>query len=127
MSECIEFSGLKDSHGYGKKFKNGKHWKAHRLAWVQVNGHIPAGMKVLHRCDNPACVNVEHLFLGSNKDNSQDMVAKGRHHNQKKTHCKQGHEYDEKNTRVTKDGKRYCRACDRERDAERRKNKIGAK
>ncbi len=51
---------------------------AHRAAWIEANGPIPEGMNVLHHCDNPPCVNVEHLFLGTAADNTQDMIAKGR-------------------------------------------------
>jgi hypothetical protein len=51
---------------------------AHRVSWNMAYGEIPTGMKVLHECDNPACVRPSHLFLGTSKDNTQDAVAKGR-------------------------------------------------
>ena len=52
--------------------------RAHRISYAEFCGPIPAGMWVLHKCDTPACVNPEHLFLGTAKDNTQDMLAKGR-------------------------------------------------
>lgn len=52
--------------------------KAHRFAWAAAHGDIPDGMLVLHKCDNPPCVNVDHLFLGTHKDNVDDMDAKMR-------------------------------------------------
>lgn len=65
--------------GYGQ-FKHGERIVgAHRMAWKLERGPIPEGLCVLHRCDTPGCVNPDHLFLGTNADNSQDMVRKGRH------------------------------------------------
>jgi len=53
-------------------------YKAHRVAWYLANGDIPEGKLVLHKCDNPKCVRLDHLFLGSPKDNMQDKCKKGR-------------------------------------------------
>jgi hypothetical protein len=94
---------------------------AHRVAWELVNGPIPAGMVVAHRCDNRRCVNPAHLFIGTQKDNVHDMLAKGRQRNQFKhrTHCCRGHEYTCDNTRLYA-GRRWCRRCARDRAAKRK-------
>lgn len=65
--------------GYGGFTDKQRKLYAHRVAWELVCGQIPCGLKVLHTCDNPLCVRPTHLFLGTNKDNSQDMVGKDRH------------------------------------------------
>ncbi|MDE2389926.1 MAG: HNH endonuclease [Betaproteobacteria bacterium] len=76
---CIEWTGSKNRKGYGK-IGIGSNTKltTHRVAWGEAHGPIPNGMCVLHRCDNPACINIEHLFLGTFADNHKDMDAKGR-------------------------------------------------
>ena len=75
MTDCIEWSGRRNEKGYGYT-GNGR--RAHRVAWEVVNGAIPDGLCVLHRCDNPPCVRVEHLFLGTQRENIADRQAKGR-------------------------------------------------
>ena len=64
--------------GYGRASRDGKPIYAHRLFWERTHGPLLEGQCVLHKCDTPACVNPEHLFVGSMLDNSRDMVAKGR-------------------------------------------------
>ena len=74
---CIEWVGSSDAKGYGQLRIRGKLVKAHRYAVERVKGPIPAGMVVMHACDNPKCVNIEHLLVGSQMDNVRDMDAKG--------------------------------------------------
>lgn len=74
---CHEWQGW-TRNGYGSLSVNGRKEYAHRLMWQEKHGPIPACMYVLHKCDNRLCCNVEHLFLGTAKDNSLDMASKGR-------------------------------------------------
>jgi HNH endonuclease/Helix-turn-helix domain len=76
--ECIEWSGARSSAGYGQKWRDGKLRYVHREAWEKAYGTIPVGMLVMHVCDNPACYRLDHLRLGTQKDNMADASAKGR-------------------------------------------------
>lgn len=113
---CIEWQGAKNHNGYGHAwdYSEKKTVRAHRLAWEARYGPIPKGTFVLHTCDNRACINVQHLYLGTAADNTKDMIGRGRQVSRKKTHCLRGHPFDEENTYTWK-GKRNCRACQRER------------
>lgn len=75
---CWEWSGCRNNKGYGQLRVDGHKEQAHRVAYDLVIGDIPEDMLVLHRCDNPCCVNPQHLFLGTYQDNVDDMIEKGR-------------------------------------------------
>lgn len=79
-TRCLEWKYKIRRDGYAQfKMRSGKHILAHRKAWELHNGDIPDGALILHTCDNRKCVNPEHLFIGSQKDNVDDMCRKGRH------------------------------------------------
>jgi hypothetical protein len=121
MTACVEWTGYRNSKGYGLTWVREENCQrlAHRVLWERERGPIPEGMVIMHTCDNPPCVNLEHLRLGTQAENLADMKAKGRsqkwvdHYDR----CVNGHPFDEANTRHgIRDGyaTRHCRACARE-------------
>jgi len=80
--KCWEWRASKNCHGYGRFKLEGRRHEArgaHVVAWILTYGQVPHGLCVLRKCDNPGCVNPNHLFLGTQKDNIHDMIKKGRH------------------------------------------------
>lgn len=75
---CWPWTAGRNADGYGVIWVGRTMDLAHRVAWALVNGPIPPGLKVLHACDNPPCMNLAHFFLGTMADNTADMMAKGR-------------------------------------------------
>jgi hypothetical protein len=136
-ADCWEWVGSKIPQGYGHIHHNHADIYAHRASWIIYYGEIPNGLCVLHRCDNPSCVNPEHLFIGTIADNMHDRDAKGRNnkgkrypyiarHKHLKEFCKHGHELTPDNLyfRNTKHGiQRTCKNCFKRRAKEYYKKK----
>ena len=81
---CWIWRGALSPKGYGRStsYVRGT-LRMHRIMWLLQKGRVSKGMCVLHKCDKPACINVKHLFLGTNKDNNIDAWKKGRHNFQR--------------------------------------------
>jgi len=121
MSGCWLWSDACHYSGYGHfKIKN-KTVRAHRASWMIYKGDIPSPLLVCHKCDVKCCVNPDHLFLGTFKDNMVDKVKKNRHFHRTKF-CKHGHELTEKTTYMVKGSRNRteCRTCNNEQARERR-------
>jgi hypothetical protein len=78
MNGCLEWHGARDRCGYGRFWDGTRHRPAHRMIFEAFFGELPKEILALHRCDNPPCCDETHLFSGTDQDNSDDKVAKGR-------------------------------------------------
>jgi hypothetical protein len=79
LSDCWHFCGSRNQGGYGRLTVDGRMQVVHRLSYELFVGRIPDGMFVCHRCDNPSCINPDHLWLGTRSENAIDCFRKGRH------------------------------------------------
>jgi hypothetical protein len=115
FSGCWLWMGATVQKGYGQLQIGGKFKRAHRVVFEMLRGQIPEGLNLLHHCDVPCCVNPDHLYPGTQKQNTADAIARGRFragwHNAAKTHCSRGHEFTKANTGHHATGHRFCRAC----------------
>lgn len=94
-SGCWEYTGYVMPTGYVQVSYRRKNTWGHHLAYRANKGPIPAGLRVMHSCDNRKCLNPDHLSLGTQQDNIRDCVTKGRQASRRKTHCPRGHAYAE--------------------------------
>ena len=113
---CWIWRGKRNQKGYGVAVRNGRAVVAHRVAYEDKVRPIPEGKLLCHYCDNPPCVRPDHLFVGTARDNTHDMMTKGRHVPQKPRgeFCKHGHALTPDNVYRYGDGQEQCRTCRRE-------------
>jgi hypothetical protein len=111
---CWEWHGKKFKNGYSQfSYKNIKYY-GHRFSYMISKGEIPKGMDICHSCDVRHCVNPDHLWVGTRKQNMMDCVAKKRDKESRKTHCKHGHPFSGENLRIytyNNKPRRYCVMC----------------
>ncbi len=112
-NQCWVWVGVQDYNGYGRFFYNRKNDRAHRVSYQLYVGPIPDGMTIDHLCRNRRCVNPTHLEVVSLREN----ILRGLGIpaiNARKTHCKNGHEFNKINTYYYRNGGRACRICSAE-------------
>ncbi len=119
-SPCWLWRRAKTGGGYGQVWIDGKALYTHRVYYERAKGPIPAGLELDHLCRVPACCNPDHLEPVTHFENAQRGVRR------KKTHCPQGHPYDEFNTGVRRNGHRVCMTCQRESKKRRREERKAA-
>ncbi|MGH9640916.1 MAG: HNH endonuclease [Terriglobales bacterium] len=114
-SGCWVWIKYRHPYGYGMFCTKRKNMNSHRAMWIAIHGPLTKQQFVCHKCDNPPCINPDHLFIGALADNNRDMASKGRYNHQKRTHCIHGHEFTAENTYrpPARPTKRICRTCQR--------------
>lgn len=129
FNDCILWDRATNGGGYPQVYHEGKKRLVTHLVWEEETGQaVPSGMFVCHRCDTPQCIAIDHLFLGTPRDNMLDKVAKGRGRGEfvSVDYCKRGHSLlDPQNVITHRDGRRNCRACSRIHFAEYRRRVKG--
>lgn len=116
---CWEWNGTLHRKGYAQCKLGGRTRQTHRVAYTVLVGPIPDGLDIDHLCRVRRCVNPSHLEpVTAAENNRRAARAKGRNARARKTHCPQGHPYDEANVYTDPRGDRQCRTCRRERNRE---------
>lgn len=106
---CWEWKRVHPDKPYGSLMINGKRYRANRLsAYVYLDYNIHGTSKLIcHKCNNPSCINPEHLYIGTDSSNTLDSVKAGTHTQIRKTHCPKGHEL----VSIRSGKRRICKTC----------------
>lgn len=113
---CWEWLGSHNKGGYGLFWPQWRStWTAHRFMFALEKGELIEGLEIHHTCNNPGCVNPDHLVQVSHRENLSHTAKS------QQTHCKAGHEFTTENTYIKPNGCRNCKACQKARDSKARR------